>query len=145
MNGQTETVRPERSDDSCISSDRLGLTILEFGKLICSKIIERSDGDRQTETVRPRPSDRNYAFDFCSTCLLNSSWFSVLDCVANPTPAPKSFNWRTPIFDVMMIIVFLKSTLRPKPSVSCPSSSTCNNILYISGCAFSISSRRITL
>ena len=43
-----------------------------------------------------------------------------------------------------MIIVFLKSILRPKLSVKCPSSSTWSIILKTSGCAFSISSKRTT-
>ena len=46
---------------------------------------------------------------------------------------------------VMIITVFLKSTTLPWPSVSLPSSRICNNILKTSGCAFSISSKRITL
>ena len=49
-----------------------------------------------------------------------------------------------PIFDVIMIIVFLKSTFLPRLSVSKPSSSTCRRILKISGCAFSISSKSTT-
>ena len=44
----------------------------------------------------------------------------------------------------MMIIVFLKSTVRPCESVILPSSSTCKSILNTSGCAFSISSNSIT-
>ena len=44
----------------------------------------------------------------------------------------------------MMTIVFLKSTVRPWPSVSRPSSSTCSSTLNTSGCAFSISSNRTT-
>ena len=42
------------------------------------------------------------------------------------------------------MIVFLKSTLRPWESVIWPSSNTCSKILNTSGCAFSISSNRIT-
>ena len=41
---------------------------------------------------------------------------------------------------VMITTVFLKSTVRPWPSVSRPSSSTCSRMLKTSGCAFSISS-----
>ena len=43
-----------------------------------------------------------------------------------------------------MITVFLKFTVRPWPSVSRPSSSTCRSTLKTSGCAFSISSRSTT-
>jgi hypothetical protein len=45
---------------------------------------------------------------------------------------------------VMIRIVFLKSTMRPWPSVSRPSSSTCKSTLKTSGCAFSISSKSTT-
>ena len=44
----------------------------------------------------------------------------------------------------MMTTVFLKSTVRPWPSVSRPSSSTCRSTFKTSGCAFSISSKRTT-
>src|SRR5260221_7915232 len=44
----------------------------------------------------------------------------------------------------MMMMVFRKFTVFPSPSVNCPSSNTCNNILKTSECAFSISSRRMT-
>ena len=46
------------------------------------------------------------------------------------------------IFEVMIKMVFLKSILRPNPSVMCPSSNTCKSKLKISGCAFSISSSK---
>ena len=49
-----------------------------------------------------------------------------------------------PRFEVITITVFLKSTVRPWPSVRRPSSSTCSSTLKTSGCAFSISSNRIT-
>ena len=49
-----------------------------------------------------------------------------------------------PRLDVMMIIVFLKFTVRPLLSVSRPSSSTCKRMLNTSGCAFSISSKSTT-
>jgi len=45
-----------------------------------------------------------------------SAW-DVLEAVPNPTPAPKSFNWREPILEVIMSMVFLKSILLPKLSV----------------------------
>ena len=48
------------------------------------------------------------------------------------------------MFEVMMITVFLKSTVRPWLSVMRPSSSTCSRTLNTSGCAFSISSNNTT-
>src|ERR671934_89065 len=49
-----------------------------------------------------------------------------------------------PRLEVITSTVFLKSTVRPCPSVMRPSSRTCNSALKTSGCAFSISSKRIT-
>ena len=51
---------------------------------------------------------------------------------------------RAPMFDVMMMIVFLKFTRLPRPSVRWPSSNTCSRMLKMSGCAFSISSSSTT-
>ena len=48
------------------------------------------------------------------------------------------------MFEVMITIVFLKSTWRPWASVSRPSSSICRRMLNTSGCAFSISSSSTT-
>ena len=63
--------------------------------------------------------------------------------VWNPSDA---FFWmkRAPMFDVMMMIVFLKLTRLPRPSVRWPSSNTCSRMLNRSGCAFSISSSSTT-
>ena len=44
-----------------------------------------------------------------------------------------------------VITVWRKSTVRPLPSVKRPSSRICSRTLNTSGCAFSISSKRITL
>ena len=49
-----------------------------------------------------------------------------------------------PMFEVMITMVFLKSTVRPWPSVSRPSSSICSITLNTSWCAFSISSNSTT-
>jgi transposase len=49
-----------------------------------------------------------------------------------------------PMFEVMMMSVLRKSTVRPWPSVRRPSSSTCSSTLNTSGCAFSISSNSTT-
>ena len=48
------------------------------------------------------------------------------------------------MFEVMISTVFLKSTVRPWPSVRRPSSITCRSTLKTSEWAFSISSSRIT-
>ncbi len=49
-----------------------------------------------------------------------------------------------PMLEVMMMMQFLKSTVRPLPSVRRPSSRIWSNALKTSGCAFSISSNRTT-
>ena len=46
---------------------------------------------------------------------------------------------------VIIMTQFVKSTVRPCPSVKRPSSSTCSKILKKSACAFSTSSKRMTL
>ena len=48
-------------------------------------------------------------------------------------------------FEVAMMIVFVKSTVRPRLSVSRPSSNTCRNKFKMSGNAFSNSSSKIRL
>ena len=73
-------------------------------------------------------------------------------CVLHALVAPRRvaarrssrMNW-LPTLLVMMMTVFLKSTVRPWPSVRRPSSSTWSRTLNTSGCAFSISSNRTTL
>ena len=62
----------------------------------------------------------------------------------SPLPAA-SVRKVAPRFEVMMMTVFLKSTVRPFESVRRPSSRICSITLNTSGCAFSISSNRITL
>ena len=60
------------------------------------------------------------------------------------SPVTPSRRKREPRFEVMMMTVFLKSTVRPCESVMRPSSKTWSSTLNTSGCAFSISSKRIT-
>ena len=54
------------------------------------------------------------------------------------------FSMSMEALEVMMMMVFLKLTVRPLLSVSRPSSSTCSKVLNTSGCAFSISSKSTT-
>jgi len=68
--------------------------------------------------------------------------------VSSAFSSPFSENSRMncdPTLLVMMMIVFLKLTTRPWPSVRRPSSRTCSSTLNTSGCAFSISSSKTTL
>ncbi len=49
-----------------------------------------------------------------------------------------------PMLDVMMMTLWRKSTVRPDPSVSRPSSRTCRRMFQTSGWAFSTSSSKMT-
>ncbi len=62
---------------------------------------------------------------------------------AKPTVTPLEMS-RVPRLVVMMMTVFLKSTIRPWASVRRPSSRICSSELKMSGCAFSISSNSTT-
>ena len=61
-----------------------------------------------------------------------------------PSASMPSSRYCDPRLLVIIMIVFLKSTVRPCESVIRPSSSTCNSTLKTSGCAFSTSSNRTT-
>ena len=63
---------------------------------------------------------------------------------AKPSGPPRRVIRSEPRLLVMIRTVFLKSTVRPWPSVSRPSSSTWSRMLNTSGWAFSISSSRMT-
>ena len=56
---------------------------------------------------------------------------------------PSKRYWE-PMLEVMIMIVFLKSTVLPVESVIRPSSNTCKRTLNTSGCAFSTSSNSTT-
>ena len=62
----------------------------------------------------------------------------------SPLSSIPSSRCAEPRFDVIIMIVFLKSTVLPCESVIRPSSSTCNSTLNTSGCAFSTSSNSTT-
>ena len=72
-------------------------------------------------STRFRNSGENFLL---SAFLTTDSLRSLVMTVLNPTPAPKSFSSREPMFEVMMIMVFLKSIFLPRLSVRHPSSST---------------------
>ena len=75
----------------------------------------------------------------------SSTFSETMSSLLDWKPRPSRFcKCRAPMFEVMMMMVFLKSTVLPRPSVNWPSSKTCNRMLKTSGCAFSISSSRTT-
>ena len=78
-------------------------------------------------------------------CPLNSPMTASSHAgLMSPLSSIPSNRCAEPRFDVIMMIVFLKSTVLPCESVIRPSSSTCNSTLNTSGCAFSTSSKRTT-
>lgn len=56
---------------------------------------------------------------------------------------PSTIYWE-PMLEVMIRMAFLKDTLRPWLSVTCPSSRICSRMLNTSAWAFSTSSNRMT-
>ena len=94
-------------------------------------------------SMRLMNSGLNVRFTSPSTMSLTLLAISLISCDWNPS---ELFFWmkRAPMFDVMMMMVFLKFTRFPRPSVRWPSSNTCSRMLKMSGCAFSISSSSTT-
>ena len=98
-------------------------------------------------STRLRNSGRKARFSSSSTFpFMRLYWASaVFACsVSTLKPSADSLRIRSePMLLVMTMIVFRKSTLRPFASVRWPSSKIWSRMLKTSGCAFSISSRRI--
>ena len=86
-------------------------------------------------SIRLRNSGRN--------AVLRTFWISRRIRASSPVPASSAMIW-LPRFEVMMMTVLRKSTVRPWPSVSRPSSRTWSSTLKTSRWAFSISSSRTT-
>ena len=86
---------------------------------------------------RFRNSGRKCALKSCITEL------SASGLICPFSSMPSSRYWE-PMFEVIIRIVFLKSTVLPVESVIRPSSRTCSRTLNTSGCAFSTSSKRTT-
>ena len=84
-------------------------------------------------SMRLMNSGLKVRFTSPSTMSLTFLSITVVSLAWNPSDA---FFWmkRAPMFDVMMMIVFLKFTRLPKPSVRWPSSNTCSRMLKMSGC-----------
>ena len=82
-------------------------------------------------SIRLRNSGRMVCFNIFKTASFVFSMTSVL--LAGVIFSKFSRIKAEPIFEVMMIMVFLKLTNRPLLSVNRPSSSTCNRMLKMSG------------
>ncbi len=63
---------------------------------------------------------------------------------AKPMAGPRWTSFRAPMLEVITSTVFRKSTFRPSPSVSTPSSITWSRMLSRSSWAFSSSSKSTT-
>src|SRR3989304_4975711 len=93
-----------------------------------------SGGKRTISSSRFRNSGRK---------VRRSSSITRSRTTSSPFPASSWIQWE-PTLEVRIATAFRKSTVRPCPSVSRPSSRTCSRMLKTSGGAFSISSNRIT-
>ena len=92
-------------------------------------------------SILPRNSGRKVCLA-CAMIVLRRLIVGVSSVLEPEKPRRLSISNDTPVLEVMITTVFLKLTLRPTLSVSCPSSSS---RLKIFGCAFSISSNNTTL
>ena len=95
---------------------------------------------------------KNSGLKYCLSSSLTSDlillyWLSSTESPenSNPSPPPPFSITFEPILEVIINNVFLKSTVLPLESVNLPSSSSCNNKLKTSGCAFSTSSNKTTV
>mmetsp|Transcript_26063 Transcript_26063/g.40779 ORF Transcript_26063/g.40779 Transcript_26063/m.40779 type:complete len:231 (-) Transcript_26063:1386-2078(-) len=130
--------------DSAASEHRMEMFLslsLLFSTFTCCLTIRR---------MSSLPSELNM---ICSSSLFKNSGrkrrfiSSITRCLISWSVSgvpPSSKMTSDPMFDVKMMMVFLKLTVRPCPSVTRPSSRTCSKTLNTSGCAFSISSKRTT-
>ncbi len=82
----------------------------------------------------------NYQMEEITSCMTFSFARSMLCSPINPASKCSA-----PRLEVRIITVLVKSTVRPCPSVSRPSSSICKSVLKTEGCAFSTSSKSTTL
>ncbi len=92
--------------------------------------------------MRFRNSGRKLRFSSSCTFSFIFSYVTASSALPNPTAVLRRS--AVPRFDVMMITVFLKSTVRPWASVNRPSSRIWRSVLKTSGWAFSISSKSTT-
>ncbi|CFE79798.1 Uncharacterised protein [Mycobacterium tuberculosis] len=90
----------------------------------------------RTSSSGLRPSKMSTSSSRLMNSGLNVARTAASTCSALP-PDPR--------LDVRIKMVLRKSTVRPCPSVSRPSSRTCSSTSNTSGCAFSISSNSTTV
>src|SRR5690606_34398611 len=103
---------PQPRDRSLRTNHSLGL--------VTTHTIHAVPGDRKSTRLNSSHVKISYAV-FCSKKKRKCCWMS-----------------RARVFDVAMISVSLKFTIRPLSRVRCPSSSTCASVVNSSGCALSV-------
>ena len=128
---------PSVSSSVMRSRDRRSRTSASWMSTIFSISSSPNGWNTTTSSIRLR----NSGLKVWRRASLTLDWTSSGVAFAASAPAM----YCEPTLLVMMMIVFLKLTTRPWPSVSLPSSSTWSRTLKTSGCAFSISSSRMTL
>ena len=123
-------------------STRRASTSCSISSTMCRTCSDVSDSKTMVSSSLFRNSGRKVRRSASSTdaCRRADSpcWLPVTN------PAVRRFASEVPRLLVMMTSVLRKSTVLPCPSVSRPSSRICRSVLNTSGCAFSISSNRIT-
>ena len=107
---------------------------------ICAMSCSLKGVNRMMSSIRFKNSGRTVCLSNPRTSTLAASRALSRSLIASK----RSWITLLPILEVMIIMVFLKSATRPLLSVRRPSSRTCNKILKVSGCAFSISSNKTT-
>ena len=140
------------STSFALASSVTSIVIFCSAKRLCKSFIIRSTicticsfsnpWNTMVSSTRFKNSGRKDAFSASITrdFILSYSALFSSSLLAVPKPTVLFLIWLAPILEVMIITVFLKSTVLPWLSVNRPSSSTCNKILNTSGWAFSISS-----
>ena len=103
----------------------------------------RSRGPRSASRVRSRSSWRSTISPICSRVSGSNSTISSIR-FRNSGRKCSRIDSALRMFEVMISTALRKSTVRPWPSVSRPSSSTCSSTSKTSVCAFSISSSSTT-
>lgn len=141
---------PYITSQSWTAISTIDLSITSFSwvssKTLFDKSLSRSwniERRASTESGSKTTISSNLLISSGGKCALTSCMTSFL-ALRNVPVSCASTSYFDPRLLVSMITVFVKSTVFPWPSVSLPSSITYKSMLSIFGCAFSISSNRMT-
>ena len=128
--------KPRPCDSSCSRTRSTSRSTISVISVVVSS------WKTMTSSMRLRNSGRKWRLSSSCTFSFIFSYVTCSSALTNPTLALRRS--AVPRFDVMMITVFLKSTVRPCASVRRPSSRIWSRVLKTSGWAFSISSNSTT-